>query len=450
VGDTPAPPCEGVPVTRSRCPLALLCLALACAGPASAQQADAVPKATASFAVGLYGKLAAGAPGQNLFFSPYSLFGALSMAAEGARGETAAQMAKALCYPEECREAGRLRPIHAGVAALNERLNRPGAGHDLAVANALWMDRNTPIQRDYLATIKAHYKASVYGVDFKNNGEQARRQINAWAAGQTRGRIKEILPDANPNTRLVLTNAVYFKGEWVEPFEKSDTERKDFLVGGKAKAAVPMMYRTLEGGRYGAFEADGTPFATPEDISSERGVRYYPGDGGFQVLEMPYKGGLSMAVLLPRSPDGLPALEKALTGDKLLGSLARLTKREVYTHVPKFRLVTGYLMNEPLIALGKEKAFRQFGAEFEGMRDTPDPYQKLHIDCVLHKAFAEVDEQGTEAAAVTAERILGGSAPGIPVQPFIPEVKADHPFLFVIRDRETGTILFMGRVTDPR
>ncbi len=442
---------------RSLCPLALLCLAApAVAGPAPTlppRPENPVPSASVSFAVDLYGRLAAQEPGKNLFFSPYSMFSALSMAAEGARGETASQMVKALRYPVGCGLPGRLGPIHAGVAAVNERFNDKDAGHELKVANALWVDNNTPVVKGYLNTITAHYRTGVYGVDFRKNAEDARLQINAWAAGQTRGRIKEILPDANKDARLVLTNAVYFRGQWARPFEVGSTEKADFLVNGRTKASVSMMSQMLKGGRYGAFEAAGTPFDTPWHESSDAKTRSYPGEGGFQVLEMPYKGGLSMVVVLPRSAAGLPALEKLLAEGKLYPCVYRLSERDAYAHLPKFRLATGHPMKPALHSLGMTRALEPFGADFGGIRETSDPMEKLHISRVEHKTFVAVDEQGTEAAAVTAVEaaVALSAAPfGEPVRPFIPEVKADHPFLFVIRDQKTGTILFMGRVIDPR
>jgi serpin B len=421
--------------------------------------ADAVPQANDAFAVDLYHRLAAESPGKNVFFSPYSLFSALSMTAEGARGETAAQMGQALRYPQELRDTSggnapwKLAPVHAGVAALNARLHVSKPGHELSVANALWVDKNTPIQKSFYAALEPHYKTTVYGVDFRGNAEQGRQQINKWSSKMTKGRIPEILPPRSLDqyTRMVLTNAIYFKGKWAEPFKKEGTKERDFHLNARTKVRVPTMYQTTKGAGYGAFNGDGTAFDTPEYESA--GARYYPGTDGFQMLEMPYKGGeLSMVVLLPRSVDGLPAIEKAITAEKLSAWAGKLARRDVETYVPRFRMETSYNMKPVLISLGMSRAFAE-SAEFEGMLKTDNPNEKLHIAKVLHKAFVEANEEGTEAAAVTAVEMaapLAAAPPPFIQKPFIPTFKAEHPFLFLIRDKKTGSILFLGRVVDPR
>jgi serpin B len=419
---------------------ALLCLA---ALPAD----NPVPRASGDFAVALYKQLAKDGLGKNLFFSPYSMFGALSMAAEGARGETAAQMAKALHYPAGLRD---LTPIHAGIAALNERFTTKRNLYELAVANAVWVDKQTPIVKAYRDTVTAHYKAGLFDVDFRGDAEGARKEINEWSAKQTRGRIKEVLAEASPDARVVLANAVYLKCEWGQRFDPKETKKKEFLVNGRVKALVPTMYLYAQLCRYGAFEADGKPFDTPGGKS--RGARYYPGKGGFQVLEMPYKCcRLSMLIVLPLSPDGLPAVEKALAGEKLREWVKHLTQRDVEVHLPKFRLERRSGMKDALEALGMPRAFDPGAAEFQGIRDTNDPRKKLHISGVLHRTFVEANEQGTEAAAVTEVEEFRGASPEDeePQEPFTPTFQANHPFLFLIRDEESGTILFLGRVVDP-
>jgi serpin B len=423
------------------------------AGPTLA--ADPVPSANNAFAVDLYHRLAAEGPGKNVFFSPYSLFSALSMTAQGARGETAAQMGQALRYPQELRDAAggkvpwKLAPVHAGVAALNARLLVSKPGHEVSVANALWVDKNTPMLKSFYAALQPHYKTTVYGVDFRGNAEQGRQQINRWSTGMTKGRIPEILPKGSLDayTRMVLTNAIYFKGKWAEPFKKEDTKERDFHLDGGKKVRVSMMYQIMAQARYGAFNGDGSAFETPKFESA--GAQNYPGAGGFQMLEVPYSGNeLSMVVLLPRSADGLPALEKMLSAEKLSHWADWLTARDVYNFAPKFRMETDYKMRPALIALGMSRAFSEYRAEFEGMCES----EKLHIRKVLHRAFVEVNEEGTEAAATTAVDVAAClAAPGVDIQkPFIPTFKADHPFLFLIRDKKTGAILFLGRVVDPR
>lgn len=433
-------------------PLSLLALLLlACPALADA------PRANDRFAIDLYRRLAAERPGKGLFFSPYSLFAALSMTAEGGRGETAAQMGQALRYPQHLRDSSggkrpwTLAPIHAGVAALNQRLAARRPGHELCVANALWVDQKTPILNSFYAALQPHYQTTVYGVDFRGNAEQGRKQINRWSAQVTRGRIPDIVPEGTLSryTRMVLTNAIYFKGDWAEPFKKENTQAMDFHLAGGAKAPVPMMWQIAERARYAAFQANGAAFDTPRFES--RGARYYPESGGFQMLELPYKGGeLSMVVLLPRSAEGLPALVKALSAEKLHAWAGRLVKRNVHVHLPRLRMETDHDLKAALIALGMTRAFGP-RAEFEGMRQTNDPLEKLHIASVLHRAFVEVNEQGTEAAASTAVEMEALWCVERPMKrPFAPTFRADHPFLFVIRDNKTGAILFLGRVVDPR
>jgi serine protease inhibitor len=423
---------------------------------------DSARAALGEFAFDVYRQLAAEAPGRNVFCSPYSLYGALAMCAEGARGETAVEMGQALRFPKDLRRQGDVpwhtTPIHAGLAALNRRFAAPSSDHELGVANALWVDRSCLLRRDYLATITTHYRAGIYGVDFQSDRRGTIRKINAWAAKQTHGRIRDLLSESSPLSRLVITNAIYFKGDWAEPFEKRQSEDEPFILADGSQARTrTMIQSSMESVRYGAFEGDGTFFQTPRYI--ERGVgqqKLYPDERGFTVLEMPYKGGdLSMVLIVPRSATGLGAVEKALGPANVGKWLDVLEKRSVHVHVPRFRMETEYDMRSALEALGMRRAFvppGPGGAQFEGMTVDDAPDRKLYVGRVVHKAFVEVNEKGTEAAAVTAVEALCAAAPPIgPVaEPFTPTFRADRPFVFLVRDTKSGTVLFVGRVNDPR
>ena len=417
--------------------------------------------ASGDFALDLYGQLARENAGKNLFFSPYSMASALAMTAEGARGETAAEMGKVLRFPEAARRIGddaQLLPwntslIHTGMAKLNARFqSKADTPYEISVANALYGEQTFPFSPDYVATIGKFYgTGAVVPVDFKNLPEPSRLLINAWAEEKTRGRIKDLVPPGAVTglTRLALLNAIYFKGDWAVPFDATQTKEEDFHVAGGAKIAVQMMHNAkISGSKYAAFKADGTPFQTPAMISGNEGpAALYPGKGGFQVAELPYKGeDLAMVIVVPQDADGLAAVEKQLTTANLQAWLSKLEARIMDVSLPKFRIETDYQMNDPLKALGMRLAFDDRQANFDGLVAAGSA--DLCISDVLHKAFVEVTEKGTEAAAATA--VLKPTSARVPQPwPFTPAIRADRPFLFAIRDVKTGTLLFLGRMTDP-
>lgn len=332
--------------------------------------------------------------------------------------------------------------------------------YELRVANALWGEKTYPFQPSYMETIHRFYRSGgAFPADFKGNAEGERQKINAWVEDQTNKRIRDLIPPGclDEQTRLVLTNAIYFKGQWSEPFEEAQPWRRISWLR-RGISGVPMMHKEyMNAARYGAFSPDGTPFPTPRMVPFDREPApetLYPGKGGFLMAELPYKGGdLSMVVIVPQEADGLPTLEKKLSSVNIQAWTGRLERREVHVHLPKFKLETDYQMNEPLKALGMVRAFadprQSNGAQFEGMCASQDPELRLYIAAVLHKAFVDVNEKGTEAAAATAVAMAAGAAMPRSV-PFIPTFRADKPFIFAIRDVKTGTILFLGRVTNPR
>ncbi|MCX5655335.1 MAG: serpin family protein [Planctomycetota bacterium] len=381
-------------------------------------EAIAIGRGINQFAFDLYAQLAA--EKGNLFYSPQSISTALAMTWAGARGETAAQMAKTLRLPADRVE--KPGSIHAAYAKLLAGLSaaREKQGYELSAANALWGQKGYAWLPGFLGVVKTNYGAGLEEVDFVKNAEGARQTINAWVEKETREKIKDLIPQGvlDGLTRLVLTNAIYFKGDWDHAFKKDRTKDEDFFAEGGRKVKAPMMNQSEHFG--------------------------YMDGGEFQALEMPYKGdALSMVILLPKKEDGLAALEKTLSAETVAGWLAKLARREVYVTVPKFKTTAQFMLADTLKAIGMPLAFDPGKADFSGM----DGKKDLFISAVIHKAFVDVSEEGTEAAAATAA--VAPSAPAPPSEP-PPVFRADHPFIFLIRDKRSGCILFLGRVVNPK
>ncbi|MBG29701.1 MAG: proteinase inhibitor I4 serpin [Opitutae bacterium] len=383
----------------------------------------AVSEGNTKFALKLYDQL--NDEKGNLFLSPYSISTALSMTYAGARGDTEAEMAKALEFhlPQ--------KRLHAGFSDLKLGLReaREKGGVELSIANALWPQKNYRFLPEYLNLIERDYDSVGRPLDYSNS-EKARGIINKWVEQETNDKIKDLIPSGvlDSLTRMVLTNAIYFKGNWDVQFQEKSTREMPFKVTPTNLVKTPMMYQK---GNFGYFQDD--------DV---------------QVLEMPYKGEkVSMFVLLPnqgggqpfRRPTNPPAkkktladLEKILSPDKLSEWIGKVRRTKVDTWFPKFKMTSEFSLSQQLQALGMKKAFG--GADFSGM----DGSKRLYLSAVLHKAFVEVNEEGTEAAAATAVVVRTRSA-----RPMGPRFRADHPFIFLIRDKATGSILFLGRYADP-
>jgi serpin B len=381
-------------------------------GTPAAETPGWVGKANNAFAVELYGMLAAQGQG-NLFFSPNSIETALAMTWAGARDTTAAEMGTVLHLPPN-------EDVNKGFGSFLKDLNGTGGkprGYELTVANALWGQTGYRFLPDFLDVLKDDYGAGLKEVNFEEDTEGARKTINNWVEKETRGKIVDLIgPGALQSvTRLVLTNAIYFKGSWADKFEKSATHDEAFHSPG-GDETVPMMHRT---GKY--------DYAEGKD---------------YQALKLEYAGGeLSMIVLLPRETGGLPEIEKELG---TAAGLAELTggfdNKEVVVSLPKFRLEEEFELGPVLKAMGMKDAFGA-GADFSGMTGR----KELAISAVIHKAYVDVNEEGTEAAAATA--VVMTRALARPMAP-PPVFKADHPFVFLIRDEGTGAVLFMGRVEE--
>jgi serine protease inhibitor len=378
-----------------------------------------------------------------------------------AANQSAAELARARRWAEQEKAAQQSQKL---AAELNKLQSQYGQ-YELRVANALWGEKTYRFKQSYIDTVHKYYRTGgVFPVDFRNDYEGARKRINAWVERQTNDRIKDLIPanaldeEARKLVRLVLTNAVYFKGQWAEVFPEAQTKDEDFTLSGGSKVRVPTMRRDyMHSVRYAAFKGDGTFFDTPARVPFARQVdekTVYPDARGFAVLELPYKGGeMAMVVLVPRSADGLEALETKLTSANLAAWVGKLQPRATHVYLPKFKLETEFDLGQTLETLGMVRAFKDpraaDGAQFDGMSESEDPAEKLYISKVLHKAFVEVSEKGTEAAAATAVMMAKPTA-AVDSRPVIPTFKADRPFLFLIRDRQSGSVLFLGRVMSPK
>jgi serpin B len=395
--------------------LVLLTPAFALATSPSADDRKAVVEGNNAFAVALYGQLRSRSG--NLFLSPESISTALAMAYAGAHGQTASEMAKTMHFtlpPER---------LHRAMGALLNDLNATHQGYQLRVADALWAQQDYKFLDSFLALTRDNYGAGFHPVDFKLGADAARLMINQWVAEKTENKIKDLLgPGAlNARTRLVLTNAIYFKGDWETKFDKAKTMDEDFHLSPEQTAKASMMHRE---GRF----------------------QYFNG-GTFQILEIPYKSQeLSMIVLLPNDVGGLSALEESLTADNMREWLHKLGPvPKVIVTMPRFTMTKQFGLENTLGAMGMVQAFRDGHADFSGMSDNP---RGLFISAVIHKAFIDVNEEGTEAAAATGITLRSAMARMPDRTPPI-VFRADHPFLFLIRDNRSGGLLFMGRVVDP-
>lgn len=390
--------------------------------PVSDEDLAAVSASINAFTQDLYRQVAS-EPG-NLIMSPASVAIALGMTYQGATETTADEFKQVLHV--EGMDPGQW---HAAAGALGRRWNTAAtgsepdsdAGPEIALANRLFGARGVPFKDGFVAQTARNYGAPMERLSFAQP-EKARVHINEWVEGQTHDRIRDLIPPRalNGDTLLVLANAIYFKAKWVEPFNASSTADADFFVGGSEKVQVATMKKV--------------------------GRLKYAVAGDVTVVELPYAGGpFAMTIAMPTERDGLGKLESALAADSLKKWSRSMTYERLALTLPKFKLTpsSSAELSEPLKALGLKRAFTDT-AQFETMVSPED--ERIKIEKVFHKGFIEVDESGTEAAAATA--VVMGRAGGVPAKPVA--VAFDRPFLFFIRDTETGAILFMGRVADPR
>ncbi len=366
-----------------------------------------------AFGLNLYGQLAP-TPG-NLFFSPYSISTCLAMTYEGARGDTQTQMAQVLGFGTNDQQLGAL----FGALQSNLETNQETNAIELNIANALWTQEGYPFVPAFLQTATTEYQASVNQANFITGAAEATKTINSWVAQKTQDKIQDILPAGalNADTRLVLANAIYFKGMWATTFEITNTSTQSFYLSATSQVDVPLMHQSAEPVGY---------MATAQ----------------FQAVELPYASNqLSMVILLPSQVDGCAQLERQLSPAFLSGVLAQMlwTKADIF--LPRFTLESSFDLDSPLSEMGMPDAFTMDVADFSGI----DGMRDLLIGHVFHKAWGEVNEEGTEAAAATVVGVT--SFVGAPTTP--PIFRADHPFIFFIRDTQSGSLLFLGRLADP-
>ena len=390
------------------------------AGGAAAADLDALVESNTEFALDLYESLRTESDG-NLFFSPYSISLALAMTWAGARGETEVQMADVLRFSLPSQR------LHPAFNALDQELAsrgqslpaEDGTGFQLSIANSIWGQQEFDFEDSFLDLLAEQYGAAMRLVDFIGAPNPSRLLINEWVAQQTQDRIQDLLPEGSVNvlTRLVLTNAIYFKASWLDPFDPAQTVNGPF------------------------FRLDGSRVTTPMMNQSVRTV--YAQGQGYQAVELPYVGyEVSMVVMLPEAGH-FEAFERDLDGSSLARITSDLGDTQVTLTMPRFEFEADVGLSDVLKGLGMPIAFEppgaDSGADFSGM----DGRRDLFIHDVLHKAFVAVDEEGTEAAAATAVIV------GIESAPPSATMVVDRPFMFLIRDRVTGTVLFLGRVVDP-
>lgn len=351
----------------------------------------------------------------NLFLSPYSISSAMGMVTIGGRGQTAQQLSKVLHLPES---PDRIAELHQGLMA--SLLNQP-KGYDIRIANALWGQEKHPFKDNFINLVQRSFRAEARTMNFISDADNSRSTINRWVEAQTNNRIKDLLQPGTitPDTRLVLTNAIYFKGTWLTPFKKEATRPVEFNLASGEKIKSDMMYRS-----------DHMQYAETDQV---------------QAVELPYQGDrLSMVVLLPLKKDGLTDVESRLSAEFLNSLLTQRKSVKVNLTLPKIKTAYTAGLNKALSDMGVTDAFDSSKANFSGIDGTSD----LFISIVIHKAFCEVNEEGTEAAAATGVVMEKTAAPVR--QPLPIEFKADHPYLYLIRDTQTGCLLFLGRVADPR
>jgi len=366
-----------------------------------------------AFAVDLY-QAARDEPG-NLFFSPFSVNAALSMLLAGAEGQTEQQIADVLHVGLD------EQAWHDNLAALFADLSgEHGRGYTLLSANAVWGQEGVPFRQDFADLMEISYGAPIRSVNFTADPGAVTDEVNDWVADQTRGHIDPLFQpgDIDDLTRLVLANAIYFEADWASRFDAASTSQQPFTRSDGSTVQVPMMSQESELG--------------------------YGWDEGLQILELPYEDDeISMVILLPEEADGLPALEEALTAEALAGWLDGLGSVEVAAQIPSFELEAELPLSELLMALGMVDAFDQGAADFTGLVAAEDMGGNWCVQASRHKAWVQVDEAGTTAAAATGVAVGLRSVSGPTT--FV----ADHPFLFLIRDMLTGAVLFVGRVEDP-
>ena len=351
---------------------------------------------------------------ENLFMSPSSVMVVMAMVHAGARGNTESQMKKTLKL-ERLEQKG----IHAAFGEFVRSMKKGSDNFTLTMANKLYPHVDKTILDEYVKLVGKHFLTETQMLDYSSNPEACRLEINKWVEEETKNKIKDLLAPGiiTDLTALVVVNAIYFKGDWADKFDAKDTRKQPFHVTASKTIQADMMFKSFKKIKYGHIEH--------LDCS---------------VLELPYKGGeLSMITLLPNKQDGLSSMEKKLTANDLMNIGSFLRPTNVNVSLPKFKLESTFKLNDCLTELGMPDVFHMDLANLSGMSKT----EQLYVSHVVHKAYVDVNEEGTEAAAATAAVIMKRS------MPIIQRFTADHPFLFFILDNRNGVPLFIGRIVAP-
>lgn len=362
------------------------------------------------FVFAFYSEIAKDSPESNLFFSPFSIFTAFSMAYEGSTGNTASEIQQVFGFIPD--DQNRRKSISDTLARLDSKDDL----YKLQIANALWVNEDSTIKQDYLDTATTYYESTVDNVNFVT--DDGVNMINRWTSEKTQGKIKDVLAPGSTDelTRMVITNAIYFKGKWGLQFDQRNTSEELFWLDKDKSITIPMM-------------------KSPADM-----FNYYE-TKDLQAIEMYYVGGdISMIVLLPKDKNGIGSLEDSLNVQTLNYIRDSMTREPLTIQMPKFEFETEYNLVDSLENLGIRDAFDEIDADFQGMTD-----EQVYLDQAIHKAFVNVNEEGTEAAAITALVVRAQSGPPEPKHEFI----ADHPFVFIIQEKNTDEILFIGRLANP-
>lgn len=379
------------------------------------QQNQNVALANNQFGLDLYLRYAKNKKaGENIFFSPFSISSAIGMTYEGARGITAQEIADVFHFPSD------IQKLRNEYKSIYENINSKNEYYKLSVANSLWVQKDYKLSDDYIKNVKTYYDGQVTNLNFIEEVDKAVNTINSWVESKTANKIKNLLSKENvpPSTRLILTNAIYFKGEWLNKFREYTTKEKEFIAGDGSKYQTKMM----------------------------RQVNYfdYAESDNIQLLKLPYIGdNLSMLVILPKN-NNLSSTEKSFNYKQLNGWILKLKSKKVDISMPKFKIETKESIAEDLKSMGMPTAFSN-NADFSGITNT----KELSISDVIHQTFIENKEDGTEAAAATAMTMMSSSPPPQPEKEKIYIFNANHPFIFLIQQNKTGNILFMGRIAKP-
>ncbi|XP_053322835.1 serpin B6-like isoform X2 [Spea bombifrons] len=378
---------------------------------------DSLCAANSSFALNLFKRLSDSNNAGNMFFSPLSISSALAMVYLGAKGNTAAQMSEVLQF-------NKAKDLHTDFQSLISDINKPGTDYLLRTANRLYGEKSFTFLDEFLGSTLKYYHADLECVDFSGKAEICRKNINDWVAQKTEGKIQDLLPDGSVDalTRLVLVNAIYFKGNWANQFDKSQTKEMPFRLSKNESKPVQMMYKKA---KY---------------------QMTYIGDLLTKVIELPYVNNeLSMIIMLPDEIEdnttGLEKLERELTYLKFMEwtNPEMMDRTEVELFLPKFKLENNYDLESVLSQMGMSDAFDIVRSDFSGMSGSND----LVLSKVVHKSYVEVNEEGTEAAAATGAIMMLRCAR------IVPRFICDHPFLFFIIHKQSRSVLFFGRFSSP-